>query len=282
MLTDIETAGLEILVGFKGSKPVALDAYTQSGGERTTATMSFLLALQQHVRSPFRAVDEYDIHMDPKNREMIAKVLLAIIKDANAQYVVITPSQITFAQQDANVITVQNLEGKSVVREVDIMQTIKHHKTLGKEKLERIIEMCIAIENHTVEPFTFNVDEIIKIVKEYFPHWQNPEELKLDAEALHHLATVIKMQSEWVKQRSNLLYTDPFFLEEKILQMGKQEMVDVFLKAWNPVVEFEQISLNTLAQGLLYWEALAPMGERWKDFEVAEVANSFRNQRRTC
>jgi chromosome segregation protein len=115
---DIETAGLEIYVGFKGGKPVALDAYTQSGGERTTATMSFLLALQQHVRSPFRAVDEYDIHMDPKNREMIAKVLLAMIKDANTQYVGITPSQITFAQQDANVITVQNLEGKSVVREV--------------------------------------------------------------------------------------------------------------------------------------------------------------------
>jgi chromosome segregation ATPase len=115
---DIENAGLEIYVGFKGGKPVALDAYTQSGGERTTATMGFLLALQQHVRSPFRAVDEYDIHMDPKNREMIAKVLVSIIKDASAQYVVITPSQITFAQQDANVITVQNLEGKSVVREV--------------------------------------------------------------------------------------------------------------------------------------------------------------------
>lgn len=115
---DIETAGLEIFVGFKGGKPVALDAYTQSGGERTTATMGFLLALQQHVRSPFRAVDEYDIHMDPKNREMIAKVLVSMIKDASTQYVVITPSQITFAQKDANVITVQNLEGKSVIREV--------------------------------------------------------------------------------------------------------------------------------------------------------------------
>ena len=115
---DIEMAGLEIYVGFKGSKPVALDAYTQSGGERTTATMGFLLALQQHVRSPFRAVDEYDIHMDPKNREMIAKVLLSMIMDASAQYVVITPSQITFAQQNASVITVQNLEGKSIVREV--------------------------------------------------------------------------------------------------------------------------------------------------------------------
>jgi chromosome segregation ATPase len=115
---DIETAGLEILVGFKGGKPVPLDAFTQSGGERTTATMSFLLALQQHVRSPFRAVDEYDIHMDPKNREMIARMLLSMITDTTSQYIVITPSQITFAQQNANIITVQNVEGESIVREV--------------------------------------------------------------------------------------------------------------------------------------------------------------------
>jgi chromosome segregation protein len=117
-VNDIESAGLEILVGFKGSKPVALDSHTQSGGERTTATMSFLLALQQHVMSPFRAVDEYDIHMDPKNREMIARMLLSMIKEATTQYVVITPSQITFAQDNANIITVQNVEGKSIVKEV--------------------------------------------------------------------------------------------------------------------------------------------------------------------
>ncbi len=115
---DIETASLEILVGFKGAKPVALNIYTQSGGERTTATMSFLLALQQHVRSPLRAVDEYDIHMDPRNREMIAKILINSIKDANAQYIVITPSQVTFAQENANIIAVQNVEGKSAVSEV--------------------------------------------------------------------------------------------------------------------------------------------------------------------
>jgi chromosome segregation protein len=115
---DIEAAGLEILVGFKGGKPVPLDAYTQSGGERTTATMSFLLALQQHVRSPFRAVDEYDIHMDPKNREIIGQMLISTVKDSDAQYMVITPSQITFAKEEVNIITVQNIEGKSIIREV--------------------------------------------------------------------------------------------------------------------------------------------------------------------
>jgi hypothetical protein len=155
------------------------------------------------------------------------------------------------------------------------MQRAKRSKALGQERLERIIEMCVAIENRTAEPFTLNIDEIIQVVKQYFPQWQDPEELKLDAETLHHLATVIKMQSEWVKHRSTTLYTDPFLLEEKILQMGKQEMVDVFLHAWNPLVEFEQVSPNTLAQGLLYWEALAPISDRWKDFEAAEVSNAF-------
>jgi len=114
---DIEAAGLQIYVGFKGAKPVPLDAYTQSGGERSTATMTFLLALQQHVRSPFRAVDEYDIHMDPKNREVIANLLVSSVKGLGAQYLAITPSQISFSEQDVHIITVQNVEGTSIVKE---------------------------------------------------------------------------------------------------------------------------------------------------------------------
>jgi chromosome segregation ATPase len=56
--------------------------------------------------------------MDPKNREIIAKMLISTVKDANAQYIVITPSQVTFAREEANIITVQNIEGKSIIREV--------------------------------------------------------------------------------------------------------------------------------------------------------------------
>jgi chromosome segregation protein len=115
---DIEAAGLEILVGFKGAKPVPLDAYTQSGGERSTATMSFLLALQQHVRSPFRAVDEYDVHMDPRNREVIANLLASSVQGLNVQYLAITPSQVSFAGKDVHIVTVQNVEGSSIIREV--------------------------------------------------------------------------------------------------------------------------------------------------------------------
>jgi chromosome segregation ATPase len=115
---DIEEAGLEIFVGFKGGNPVPLNAYTQSGGERSTATITFLLALQQHVHSPFRAVDEYDVHMDPKNREIIANLIVSSVTGLDTQYLAITPSQLTFTGKDIHLITVQNVEGASLIREV--------------------------------------------------------------------------------------------------------------------------------------------------------------------
>ena len=115
---DIEAAGIEIHVGFKGAKPVPLNIYSQSGGERSTAVMAFLLALQQHIQSPFRAIDEYDVHMDPRNREVIASLLISAVKEGDVQYLAITPNQMYFEGKDVHMITVQNIEGASMIREV--------------------------------------------------------------------------------------------------------------------------------------------------------------------
>ncbi len=118
-LEDLETAGLELLVSFRGGTPSVLDAYTQSGGERTVSIMAFLLSLQQHIMSPFRAVDEFDVHMDPRNREAIFKVLVSTIKESkDVQYLMITPSQIAVTEHDVHVIVVQNVQGKSEAKVV--------------------------------------------------------------------------------------------------------------------------------------------------------------------
>jgi chromosome segregation ATPase len=99
---DIEEAGLEIWVGFKGAQSSRLDPYTHSGGERSTSIMAFLLALQQNVLSPFRAVDEFDLHMGSLD-----------------QYVAITPSQITFRGNYIHIIMVHKTNGVSSVRVVE-------------------------------------------------------------------------------------------------------------------------------------------------------------------
>ncbi|MGQ9719555.1 MAG: AAA family ATPase [Nitrososphaerales archaeon] len=118
-LEDVETAGLELNVGFRGARPTVLDAYTQSGGERTVSIMAFLLSLQQQIMSPFRAVDEFDVHMDPRNREAIFKVIVSTIRERkDIQYLMITPSQLALAEKDIHVIVVQSIQGRSEARVV--------------------------------------------------------------------------------------------------------------------------------------------------------------------
>lgn len=115
---NIEEAGIEIHVGFKGSQPIPLNIYSQSGGERSAATMAFLLALQKHIKSPFRAIDEYDVHMDPRNREIFANIIVSSVGGDGAQYLVITPNQMYFEGKNVHVIVVQNVDGRSIIREV--------------------------------------------------------------------------------------------------------------------------------------------------------------------
>lgn len=155
------------------------------------------------------------------------------------------------------------------------MQSKRERSKTGREKLQRIIEMCKSVEDRSLDPFLIDVDEVISTVREYFPEWEIPEDLCLDAETIHRLASVIKLQSEWVKHRSTSLYTDPFLLEEKLTRIGKEEIVETFVNAWHPIVEFEQISLHSLAEALRYWESLLPLKERWKEFPPAELERSL-------
>ncbi len=113
---DIENAGLELFVGFRGSPPVLFDYFTQSGGEKTASVMAFLLSTQQMLRSPFRAVDEFDLHMDPRNREEIYKMMVSSMKESEC--LLITPSQITVTDPGVHIIVVQKAYGKSSVKEV--------------------------------------------------------------------------------------------------------------------------------------------------------------------
>src|SRR5260370_7709672 len=117
---DIEKAGLELYAGFKGNEPVSLDGLAPSGGERTVALVAFLLSLQQSISSPFRAIDEFDVHMDPRNRETVSNLIHApATTTASSQYIAITPGQVTIpGEANVHVIVVQNIEGSSMVREL--------------------------------------------------------------------------------------------------------------------------------------------------------------------
>ena len=160
------------------------------------------------------------------------------------------------------------------------MQSKKEHEHLGREKLQRIIDTCKSVEDRSLDPFLVDIKGNINTVKEYFPEWKIPEDLCLDAETVHHLAYVTRLQSDWVKHRSTSLYTDPFLLEDKIRRMEKVDIVKNFVKIWRPTIELEQISLRSLTEALEYWDSLLPLKERWKEGDLGknETGTATREQ----
>jgi hypothetical protein len=46
--------------------------------------------------------------------------------------------------------------------------------------------------------------------------------------------------------------------------MSRDELADLFLKTWHPIVELEQISPHSLAEAMRYWKNLLPLSERWQ------------------
>ena len=144
-------------------------------------------------------------------------------------------------------------------------------KHLSSERIQRVIELCRSVEERGVDPFAVDVDDIIATLQKYFHEWESPEELALDAEAVQYLASVIQNQGDWVKHRSTSLYTDPFLLEEKIQRLNKEELAALFMKAWNPIIEQEQLTIHSLAEAMNYWNELAPVDERWQKFDPMHV-----------
>ncbi len=70
---DIFSSGISYLVQFP-NKPKR-ESTSISGGEKTLAAITFLLALQKLKPSPFYLLDEVDAHLDALNTERLSKIL---------------------------------------------------------------------------------------------------------------------------------------------------------------------------------------------------------------
>ncbi|MEM2820184.1 MAG: hypothetical protein QXF31_03285, partial [Candidatus Bathyarchaeia archaeon] len=134
----------------------------------------------------------------------------------------------------------------------------------AREELLKIIELCRSVEIKGLDPYLVDVEDLIRAVREFFPMRESIEDLCLDTEALNHIASVVKMQGEWVKSRATALYRDPFLIEEKIRSLPREKMAEIFLETWRPIVEFEQLTIEGFREALKYWSELPPISERWQ------------------
>ncbi len=131
-----------------------------------------------------------------------------------------------------------------------------------RDRLLRIISMCIDVERRGIDPFEVEVKEILSTLKKYLPNWETLEDFVLDVETLNRIASIINLQGNWVKRRSTSLYVDPLLIELKIKIMASDRLVDLFTKVWHPIVEFESLSKKRVEEAVDYWNQLLPLDER--------------------
>ena len=76
------------------------DVKSLSGGERSTATLSLLMALLKSVNSPFTVLDEFDVAMDEGRRsQSINSVVKMAELQESRQFIFITPHSLSAVQR---------------------------------------------------------------------------------------------------------------------------------------------------------------------------------------
>lgn len=143
------------------------------------------------------------------------------------------------------------------------MKPDREKSSPGLLELEEVIERCRAIEEKGLNPFTLDIESILRVVREYFPSWENSEELSLDAETVNRLASVIRLQSEWLQRRSSSLYRDPMIIERRLKELSRDELASAFVKAWRPVIEMETLTSEILRDAMDYWSGIPSISEKW-------------------
>jgi chromosome segregation protein len=110
---DVFSSGLMFIVQFPNKPP--RESTSLSGGEKTIAATTFLLALQSLKPSPFYLFDEVDAHLDAQNTERLAKIIVE--KSKISQMIVVT-------LKDAIVASAQMVHG--VYPRSGVSQVIKY------------------------------------------------------------------------------------------------------------------------------------------------------------
>lgn len=89
---NFSSYGIQILVRYRDNDNlIPLSSTRQSGGERSVATMIYMLALQTKTTVPFRCVDEINQGMDKENERKVFELLIHTADSSSSQYFLVSP-----------------------------------------------------------------------------------------------------------------------------------------------------------------------------------------------
>lgn len=150
-------------------------------------------------------------------------------------------------------------------------------ETRERERLLRILSLCLLIEKKGSNPFEVEVLELLATLRKYLPHWKALEDFTLDAETLNRLSSIVQLQGDWIKHRTSTLFVDPLLIELKVKMFTPQDLSTIFRKSWHPIIEMDRLSERRVQEAIEYWNHLLPLEERLLRFPEPQDNLGFTN-----
>jgi len=154
------------------------------------------------------------------------------------------------------------------------MEQRGQNKQLKFDELFRLLNFCKTVETEGTDPFDVDVKKFLATLRRYQPRWSSRDELLLDAETLAELVRIIELQEQWIRDRSHSFYIDPALLDLKLRMLEPQRLAAALMGAWHPIAGLDRLTPERLREGLEYWHALLPFGERGDEFPIPSLAEA--------
>jgi len=131
------------------------------------------------------------------------------------------------------------------------------------------------VEQNGVDPFEVDVENSLKTLRRLLPGWKLLEELMADADALKSLASIVRLQSDWLAHKASSIFIDPLLIELKIRLSTPERLAAALARSMHPIGSISQISPALLKKAMDYWNLLPILSERFRDTLLPQSVKPF-------
>lgn len=123
-------------------------------------------------------------------------------------------------------------------------------------QLTSLLEDLMRLVRSGKDPLDFEIGGKLRMLSELIDKTENFYQLELDTEALYRLALLIYNQSKSLKEKSSILYVDPFLIKLAIMGASADRLSDAYLRAWRPIASRDVLNYQMMKESFIYWSGL--------------------------
>jgi hypothetical protein len=91
--------------------------------------------------------------------------------------------------------------------------------------------------------------------------------------AITSVARVVGLQSANLRFQSSALFVDPSIVKQKLDTLSREQLAEFLLVSWHPIVELEQLTLESTKEAKEFWERMLSFFERRQRLHLGPFVN---------